>query len=98
MSDVLQRGNNGNDFGKFESDPILSLFHAALVGLERFTVPELDLNCVRVSELECPNALLSEIGVVDASLGRSSSLVDAPFNGASSAFLGGRFPSILNIL
>ena len=60
MSDVLQRGNNGNDFGKFESDPILSLFHAALVGLEGFTVPELDLNCVRVRELECPNASLSE--------------------------------------
>ena len=39
-------GNNGNDFGKFESDPILSLFHAALVGLEGFTVPQLDLNCV----------------------------------------------------
>ena len=70
-------GNNGNDLGKFESDPILSLFHAALVGLERFTVPELDLNCVRVRELECPNALLSErvcrrlIGPVDHHLSRT---------------------------
>src|SRR2546428_9435905 len=60
LSKVLQRGNNGNDFGKFESNPILSLFHAALVGLKGFTVPQLDLNYVRVREGECPNASLSE--------------------------------------
>ncbi len=50
---------------------------AGLIGRERFTVPELDLNCVRVRELECPNALLSErvcrrlIGPVDHHLSRT---------------------------